>query len=290
VLLCTINRRRHEEGGKGRGGLWGGEAGERAEGAGGPGGGREGVLGRAGSGVNVVGGVLESFVPSPLLLAQRAETTGAAAGGLEDVAVLVLARDCVIVHRCKGMPKKKRAGLLRGGAWERAESRAELTGGSRIKEKTPLSPCSLTVLSPPPPPSPRYHGHEEPGVTYRVYRARWHMLGIFSFLTFTNAFIWIVFAPIEQYEREGEGGGRGRREAEGGREKESVCVRMRQRERERTQCRPLRLCVRECGNHQTVCAVCVCGNKSPTRSPPSSPPSSPPTSSSSLLKVHCEVL
>ena len=152
MLLCTINRRRHEEGGKGRGGLWGGEAGERAEGAGGPGGGREGFsVGRVrGSTSWVRGGVLESFVPSPLLLAQRAETTGAAAGGLEDVAVLVLARDCVIVHRCKGMPKKKRAGLLRGGAWERAESRAEHTGSSRIKEKTPLSPCSLTVLSPPP--------------------------------------------------------------------------------------------------------------------------------------------
>ena len=34
------------------------------------------------------------------------------------------------------------------------------------------------------------------GETYRVYRARWHMLGIFCLLTFTNAFLWIGFAPI----------------------------------------------------------------------------------------------
>ena len=65
------------------------------------------VLSWAGSGINVVGeGVcLDSFVPSPLLLAQRAETSGAAAGGLEDVAVLVLAGGCGIAHCCKGLPK-----------------------------------------------------------------------------------------------------------------------------------------------------------------------------------------
>ena len=32
--------------------------------------------------------------------------------------------------------------------------------------------------------------------TYKVYRARWHMLAIFCTLTFTNAFLWISFAPI----------------------------------------------------------------------------------------------
>ena len=33
-------------------------------------------------------------------------------------------------------------------------------------------------------------------VTYKVYRVRWHMLGIFCVLTFTNAFLWISFSPI----------------------------------------------------------------------------------------------
>ena len=32
--------------------------------------------------------------------------------------------------------------------------------------------------------------------TYRVYRARWHMIFIFCLLTFTNAFLWISFAPV----------------------------------------------------------------------------------------------
>ena len=33
-------------------------------------------------------------------------------------------------------------------------------------------------------------------ITYKVYHARWHMLMIFCLLTFTNAFLWIGFAPI----------------------------------------------------------------------------------------------
>ena len=33
-------------------------------------------------------------------------------------------------------------------------------------------------------------------IRYKVYSVRWHMLGIFCFLTFTNAFLWISFAPI----------------------------------------------------------------------------------------------
>ena len=45
----------------------------------------------------------------------------------------------------------------------------------------------------------QYDGHERPGVTYRVYRARWHMMAIFCAVTLTNAFIWIVFSPIEPY-------------------------------------------------------------------------------------------
>ena len=32
--------------------------------------------------------------------------------------------------------------------------------------------------------------------TTRVYCSRWHMLVMFSFLSFNNAFIWISFAPV----------------------------------------------------------------------------------------------
>lgn len=35
-----------------------------------------------------------------------------------------------------------------------------------------------------------------PEATLRVYRARWHMIAIFCLQTFTNAFLWISFAPI----------------------------------------------------------------------------------------------
>ncbi len=88
---------------------------------------------------------------------------------------------------------------IRSGAVDPSTKSLLFPGGSTFDEYAGdgLAPDLGAAATPPgvsdDTPNP---DHDPATGTYRVYRARWHMIFIFCLLTFTNAFLWISFAPI----------------------------------------------------------------------------------------------